>query len=31
MKWLLSPLVFLLALLVWLVGKAVNAWPERWY
>jgi hypothetical protein len=25
-----APFAFLLAGLIWLLGKAVNAWPEKW-
>jgi hypothetical protein len=25
-----APVVFALAGLIWLLSKAVNAWPERW-
>jgi hypothetical protein len=26
-----APFVFLVAGLLWLLGRIVNAWPERWY
>jgi hypothetical protein len=30
MKYVLAPITFLLAGALWLLSKAINAWPERW-
>lgn len=31
MRYVLAPFVFLVAGLLWLLGKVVQHYPERWY
>lgn len=31
MRYLLAPFVFVVALLIWALGKIVQHYPERWY